>query len=170
MQTLSRPVCFCLCLVLSGSLLWAQPKPPVVSNRLRTKLGAKAIAILQAPTKVEVFRIDPRFVGKDDDKHILGYAIKATGKEQESAFGLKLAALVLQDRAWFNPDKFSVTNPSVGYRVWKDRGRSILSTTRRPVWRCDSSASRGGLSAGIATRLTVPSHGSRQRRSPTTRT
>lgn len=104
-------------------LCGADAKVPEASRKLKAHLGAKVADILKAPTKVEVFRLDPRYLGSDksDAKQFLGYRITATGKEQGTEFGARLAGLLQQDKAWFNRDKFTAPNPVVGFRIWKNK-------------------------------------------------
>ena len=86
-------------------------------------LGEAAQKILAGATRVECFRIDPRTTAKADDKpagkHIDGYPIASTAKEQGREFATKLAD-VLNDKKSYGPPARCFF-PGVGFRAWKDK-------------------------------------------------
>lgn len=100
------------------------------SKKVTDFLGADAVEILKAPEKVECFRIDgkswisPEQQAKIEEatKRVRGYAIIAQGKDQDAAFGGKIAAVLLDEKTYdFESAKACKFDPGVAFRVWKGK-------------------------------------------------
>ncbi len=91
------------------------------SAAVKKVLGDKVVAILQKPTKVEAFRIEPR---QDDelkgDQQIAGYPIIARAKELDAKFTAKLVA-VLHDEKTYNGQSARCFDPGLAFRIWSDK-------------------------------------------------
>lgn len=90
------------------------------SAAAKSALGPKGIAILQKPTKVEAFRINPKPTDKKGDGYILGYAITSRAKELPKDFAGKVAKVLLGEKAYAG-DSAKCFQPGVAFRVWKDK-------------------------------------------------
>jgi hypothetical protein len=112
--------------VFLGCLLFplaAFPAPSTGGAEPKKGLPEAALKILSGATRVECFRIDPRTAdtgeGKPGAKHIDGYPITATAKEQGRDFADKLTA-ALKDEQSYGPAARCFF-PGVGFRAWKDK-------------------------------------------------
>jgi hypothetical protein len=115
----SLPNAFLLAGLTLCSLAAARGAEKVPSKAVKELLGDKTVAILQGATRVEVFRIDPDDSAKGA-KRIGGYAITASGKEQDKEFTGKLADALLDDATYFG-DQAKCYEPGVAFRIWKDK-------------------------------------------------
>src|SRR5262245_11340847 len=103
-------------LVLVLTLPCLAAKPP--SARVKDFLGDKAVDVLSAADRVEVYRIqgfrpDAR---KPDDKteKIGGYTVLARGKEQGKEFAGRLREVLFNDRTYlFDVAKACIFDPGV---------------------------------------------------------
>ncbi|MCK6471502.1 MAG: hypothetical protein L6R28_07130 [Planctomycetes bacterium] len=123
MRSVLPPVAALLALSLIAGASAAEP-----SQQVADFLGKDAIEILKAPEKVECFRIDgkslrtPENPAKDDGapQRIRGYTITAQGKDQDAAFGGKIAAVLFDEKTYnFEETKKCLPLPGVAFRVWK---------------------------------------------------
>jgi hypothetical protein len=103
-----------LMLVLPGSR--AADEGP--SEKVKKHLGDQLVKLLQAPTKVETYRIEPAGPVKANEAQIGGYRIKSTGKEQKEEFAKKLAVVLLDEKTLFGESKRCFL-PGVAFRMWK---------------------------------------------------
>jgi len=109
----------------------AEEKPPELPEMLKKFLGEDTIAILKAPTRVEVFRVkgfsDQK--PKPDQETIGGFAVIAKAKDLDKQALQKLAALLLNRKTYYNEGgdgngsmgKKCAFSPGIAYRVWKDK-------------------------------------------------
>jgi hypothetical protein len=106
-------------LVLALALPCLAAKPP--SARVKTFLGDRAVDVLSATDKVEVYRVQG-FRNKPDDKAemIGGYAVLAKGKEQGKEFAGRLREVLFNDKTYlFDVAKLCKFDPGVAYRLRK---------------------------------------------------
>jgi hypothetical protein len=103
--------------VKAPALVPAKFVPP---EKVKKLLGEKGAAVVANATKVEVFRIDSRRTGKDDDKHIAGYPITAKGKEQGKEFAAKVRK-ALFDVKTYTGDSARCYEPGVAFRIWNGK-------------------------------------------------
>ncbi|MCK6471503.1 MAG: hypothetical protein L6R28_07135 [Planctomycetes bacterium] len=120
-----------ICFILLGALaLAACASAAEPSKKVADFLGKDAVEVLKAPEKVECFRIDgknhltPEQQAKVEEatKRIRGYAITAQGKDQDAAFGGKIAAVLFDEKTYnFEEAKGCDPVPGVAFRVWKGK-------------------------------------------------
>jgi hypothetical protein len=122
MKLCLRIVTVCAALaVFAATAITEEKKDPAVSEVVAKRLGEKTVGILQGADRVEVFRINPEKEGKEAGKNrIGGYAVTATGKEQDKVFAGKLAGVLLQGRT-YSGQSFKCFDPGVAYRIWKGK-------------------------------------------------
>lgn len=115
---------------LALSLLAAAASAAEPSKKVAEFLGAEAVEVLKAPEKVECFRLEGTYstAPKEDPeaekavKRIRGYPIAAQGKDQDAAFGGKLAAVLFDEKSYdFENSKKCLPKPGVAFRVWKGK-------------------------------------------------
>lgn len=120
-----RICCILLAAAIAGASLAAEP-----SKKVADFLGKDAVEILKAPEKVECFRIDGKsWISpeqqariEEETKRIRGYAITAQGKDQDAAFGAKIAAVLFDEKTYnFESAKACEPVPGVAFRVWKGK-------------------------------------------------
>jgi hypothetical protein len=94
------------------------------TDKVQKELGAPMLRILAGATRVECFRIDPHGTdagdGKPTGKHIDGYPITVTAKEQGREFAAKLAAALQDEKSIFSPQARCFF-PGVGFRIWSGK-------------------------------------------------
>jgi len=108
----------------------AEEKTPAIPEKLKKFLGIETIAILQAPTRVELFRLDANAgKPKPDEAHVAGFLVTGRGKDLAKDSVPKLSALLLSPRTYANEGdnpggrmvkKYEFT-PELACRVWKDK-------------------------------------------------
>jgi hypothetical protein len=99
----------------------------VKSNRVHDFLGQRASKVLNAPDRVEVFRVAATWRKPKDSSTLAGYPLISTGKEQGKEFGGKLAEIVLDDRTYeWETAKGCKFDPGVAYRVWSGKDSIIV--------------------------------------------
>ncbi len=115
--------CALLCVGLALLPLTARgdEKPAAASAKVKEKLGERAVAVLTGATRVEVFRVTADRDKKPDEPGVGGFAVTATAKEKDPAFAARLAAVLLDEKAYSNPRVLKCFDPGVAYRVWKDK-------------------------------------------------
>jgi hypothetical protein len=98
----------------------APAESPKVGRTVQERLGDKAVSILSAPTKVGVFRIDPRWEARKlPGDHIHGYLVLSKGQDQDAGFGARLGAVLLREDTYNRPMSIKCHDPGVVFRVWK---------------------------------------------------
>lgn len=91
-------------------------KPP------KEVFGERGMAILSEATRVEVFVVKNEKATEGTEKTIDGFAITDSGKELGRDFAKRLAAVLLDDRAyWLRLKQPDAVNPHVAFRLWKGK-------------------------------------------------
>jgi hypothetical protein len=110
-------------LVLVLALPCLAAKPP--STRVKNFLGDKAVDVLSAADRVEVYRIqgfrpDPQKKPDDKAEKIGGYMVLAKGKEQGKEFAGRLREVLFNDKTYlFDVAKLCIFDPGVAFRMRK---------------------------------------------------
>jgi hypothetical protein len=117
-MSLKRLLLLPACLAVSLCIA-AEDAEKTPSKKAQEFLGDKTIAILQGATRVETFRVDADS-SKPGANRVGGYAITATGKEQDKEFTAKLAGVLLDDGAYFGVQA-QCFDPGVAFRLWKNK-------------------------------------------------
>jgi hypothetical protein len=100
-------------------------QPPGVPASAQAMIGDAAAEILQNPTRVTVFRLDPSVAGRFDRPNVEGFAILGESLVQEPARVKALRTLLLDDAAYdfsqWNQDKWCGDfAPGLAVRVQRD--------------------------------------------------
>ncbi|KAF0242454.1 MAG: hypothetical protein FD180_3905 [Planctomycetota bacterium] len=107
-----------------GLAAWAEDeKPKGPSDKVKAWMGGdRPVGIIAGVTRVECFRVNPEKPREAMGKECGGYPIISTGKEQKREFGLKIAAIVFDEKTydWEKAKKCEFA-PGVGFRLWRDK-------------------------------------------------
>lgn len=107
----------CVLLVFVAPIVQASPTP---SKKVLEFLSEPVVRILQAPTKVEIFRLDPYGL-ETRTSEISGYPIVSASHINDRTLGSKLAAVLLDEKTYsFNSVKLCGFAPGVAFRIWKN--------------------------------------------------
>ena len=107
-----------------GAASWAEDeKPKGPSDKVKAWMGGeRPVGIIAGVMKVEVFRVNPEKPTEPMGKECGGYPIISTGKEQTRAFGLKIAAIVFDEKTYdWEKAKKCKFEPGVGFRLWREK-------------------------------------------------
>jgi hypothetical protein len=97
------------------------------SKRVTEFLGERAIKVLAAPDRVEVFRVVPTREKKPNDQAFAGYPQRAAGKEQGPEYARELAGVLKDDHSYdWDFAKACEFEPGVGYRVWSGKDSVVV--------------------------------------------
>lgn len=98
-------------------------KPKGPTDKVKAWMGGdRPVSIVAGVTKVECFRVNPEKPNEPMGKECGGYPIIATAKDQTREFGLKLAAILFDEKTYdFERAKRCGFEPGVGFRLWKDK-------------------------------------------------
>jgi hypothetical protein len=91
-------------------------------------LGDRAIKVLVAVDRVEVFRIAPLWEKKkDQDANFVGYPLQATAKDQGKDYAVRLAGILKDDGSYdWGIAKACEFGPGVGYRIWSGKDSIVV--------------------------------------------
>ncbi len=113
-----------LTVLLVGALSRADNPAPEPPKSAAEHLRAPTVALLKGVTRVEVYRINPQLeIRRPVETQIGGYRVTATGKEQGEKFATDLAAILLTDATWLNPNAAKCFEPGIAFRLWKDKAK-----------------------------------------------
>jgi hypothetical protein len=101
----------------------AADEPAAPSDKVKERLGDKAVGLLQGATRVEVFRVAPE-EAKPGEKSVGGYRVAATGAEQKKEFAGRLTAVLLKDETYFGTQSRCFL-PGVAFRLWDEDKQSV---------------------------------------------
>ena len=104
------------------TVLFAVAAPLPEPKPANERYGDAVVAILKAPTRVEVFRLRPSVpLRRPVQQAFGGYAIIAVGAEQGEAAAVALGKTILEDARVMTPPAVNFFLPWIGFRVWKDK-------------------------------------------------
>jgi hypothetical protein len=106
-----------------GAATWAEEEKKGPTDKVKAFLGGeRPVGIIAGVTKVEVFRVNPEKPTEPMGKECGGYPIISTAKEQTREFGLKIAAIVFDEKTYdWEKAKRCMFEPGVGFRLWREK-------------------------------------------------